>query len=63
MDRLTQLASEIDARLRHFEAIDLREDSSYGCGSLSDNPYFPKLYLNGRRDPELMNIPGEGSAK
>ena len=63
MNRLHQLAARIDQRLQHFEggAIDLREDSNYG-GCLSDRPYFPKLYISGKRDASLMSMPGEGTA-
>ena len=57
------MAAAVGDHLREFAEIDLREEP-YPCG-ISDScakPYFPKLYLNGRKDKALMTMPGSGRA-
>lgn len=63
MNRILSLAAAVGAHLKEFAEIDLREDSGNGCEpSLYSKPYFPKLYLNGRKDKALLTMPGEGRA-
>ena len=62
MNPILTLAAAIDSRLHDFAAIDLREDSGGCCDSLSARPWFPKLYLSGKKDKALMSLPGEGTA-
>ncbi len=62
--RLIQLGAEIDAQLHQFEAIDLKkrggEDTPIGCcGSYS---YAPTLYVSGRKDSKVFNLPKSGKA-
>lgn len=57
--RMTQLAAKIDGHLHEFEEIDLRKSDdccfpSYG--------YAPTLYISGRKDSKVFDMPKEGQA-
>jgi len=62
MNRLLQLAAVVDERLNQFGAIDLREEPG-SCFIGDSKPYYPKLYLSGKKDKALMSLPGEGTAQ
>jgi hypothetical protein len=58
--RLHQLSAAIEERLQQFEAIPLkREGDEYGyCGGMS----APTLYVSGRKDSKVFDLPKEGKA-
>lgn len=56
------LSARIDEHLREFQAIDLREESSSDCCLSPVRAYFPSLYLSGKKDKGLMNLPTVGKA-
>ena len=59
-ERIQKLAARLDERLMQF--VDLgKEDTDY-CGGLSKSVRYPTLYIYGRDNPEIFNLPSTGKA-
>jgi hypothetical protein len=58
---VSDLSERIEGHLHEFEAVDLREEPYSGCDP-DAKPCFPSLYLSGKKDKGLMNLPTVGKA-